>query len=308
VRANLGLCACAFLLGACDEPIKEPQRIENHRVLGARVEPLADPTRASLLPGETARVRWLVADPQPARPLGWAFGVCPAIGVSSGLPRCGGPFIAEAISAEPRAEEPEFELVVPTREELGTFAELVVLGVICADGQPSSADSSCAGPGVEATRVDFYLRVPAAGEPNHNPSLADAELSWDGMPWTAPTSELLSQTDCALATEDVPRVGRGSTGHAIRAAVADGDREALSSANALDPHRETLALSHFATAGELARPVSILEPTDATNTLAVTWDAPETAPSEGTLARFYFVARDLRGGVDWTERVVCVEP
>jgi hypothetical protein len=308
MRTTLGLFACTLLLGACDDPSKEPQRIENNRVLGARVEPLADPTRASLLPGEAARVRWLVADPRPARPLGWALGVCPAIPVSGGLPRCGGPFFTHAISLEPRAEEPEFELVVPSRAELGTFVDLVVLGVICADGQPSSVDSSCVGPGVEATRVDFYLRVPVAGEPNHNPSLADAELSWDGTPWTAPTSELFGQTDCTLATEDVPRVGRGSTGHAIRATVADGDREALTSANALDPRRETLALSHFSTAGKLARPESILEPTDATNTMAVSWDAPEAAANEGTLTRFYFVTRDLRGGVDWTERVVCVEP
>ena len=308
MRARLGLVVGALLFGACDEPIKEPQRIENNRVLGARVEPLADPTRASLLPGETARVRWLVADPKPARPLGWAFGVCPAIPVSSGLPRCGGPLFAQAISAEPRAEEPAFELVVPTREELGTFTELVVLGVICADGQPASVDSSCTGPGVEMTRVDFYLHVLDAGEPNHNPSLANAELSWDGAPWTIPPSELLGQTDCTLASEDVPHVRPGSLGHAIRATFADGDREPVSSENALDPRRETLALSHFSTAGELVRPESILEPTDATNTLAVTWDAPETAATEGTLARFYLVARDLRGGVDWTERVVCIEP
>ena len=308
MRARPGLIAGALLIGACDEPIKEPQRIENHRVLGARVEPLAEPTRASLLPGESARVRWLVADPRPARPLGWAFAVCPAIPVSSGLPLCGAPFFAQATSAEPRAEEPAFELVVPTRAELGTFTELVVLGVICADGQPASVDSSCTGPGVEMTRVDFYLHVPAAGEPNHNPSFASVELSWDGAPWTIPLRELLGQTDCTLAGEDVPRVHPGSVGHAIRATFADADREPLSSENALDPRRELLALSHFSTAGELARPESILEPADATNTLAVTWDAPETAIAGGALVRFYFVARDLRGGVDWTERVVCVEP
>jgi hypothetical protein len=308
MRAKLGLMAGALLFAGCDQPIKEPQRIENNRVLGARVEPLDDPTRASLLPGETARIRWLVTDPKPARPLGWAFGVCPAVPVSSGLPRCGAPLFAQAISREPRAAEPAFELVVPAREKLGAFTELVVLGVICADGQPASSDSPCAGPGVETTRVDFYLHVLGAGDPNHNPSLAHAELYWNGTPWTLPPSELVDQTDCSLASEDVPRVRPGSVGHAIRATFADADREPLSSENALDPRRETLALSHFSTAGELARPQSILDPTDATNTLAVTWDSPETAATAGTLARFYFVARDLRGGVDWTERVVCVEP
>jgi hypothetical protein len=308
MRAKLGLMAAALLFAGCDEPIKQPQRIENNRVLGARVEPLDDPTRASLLPGETARIRWLVADPKPARALGWAFGVCPAVPVSSGLPRCGAPLFAQAISREPRTEEPVFELSVPTRAELGAFTQLVVLGIICAGGQPASIDSPCMGPGMEATRVDFYLHVPATGDPNHNPSLAQAELSWNGAPWTLPPSELLDKTDCSLVSQDVPRVRTGSVGHAIRATFADADREPLSSENTLDPGRETLALSHFSTAGELARPVSILEPTDATNTLAVTWDAPETAATQGTLTRFYFVARDLRGGVDWTERAVCVEP
>jgi hypothetical protein len=308
MRTTCGLIAWVLVLGACDDPIKEPQRIENNRVLGARVEPIADPTRASLVPGEAVRLRWLVADPKPVRALGWAFGVCPAIRVSSGLPRCGAPFFAEAVSDAPAPREPGFEFVVPTRAELMGFEELVVLGIICADAQPTAFDGSCAGPGVESSRVDFYLEVPAAGAPNKNPSLSKAEFTWNGSPWLESPRQLLAEADCTLVGEQAPRVGLGSKGHAIQLTVADGDRELLSPAYSLGPRRETLALSHFSTAGELARPYSVLEPTNPTNAVAVTWDAPAATADAGTLVRFYFVARDLRGGVDWTERVVCVEP
>jgi len=33
-----------------------------------------------------------------------------------------------------------------------------------------------------------------------------------------------------------------------------------------------------------------------------------SAPPEGLLVRFFFVARDFRGGSDWLERGVCVVP
>ena len=35
---------------------------------------------------------------------------------------------------------------------------------------------------------------------------------------------------------------------------------------------------------------------------------PDQASEEGTIVRFYFVARDDRGGVDWTERALCLVP
>jgi len=31
-------------------------------------------------------------------------------------------------------------------------------------------------------------------------------------------------------------------------------------------------------------------------------------PSEGRLVRFVFVLRDLRGGIDWTTRTICLVP
>ena len=62
----------AILTISCGDPLKLPQLIEHNRVLGARVEVQGEPERASPAPGESATVRWLVADPDEPRPVSWA--------------------------------------------------------------------------------------------------------------------------------------------------------------------------------------------------------------------------------------------
>jgi len=83
----------------------------------------------------------------------------------------------------------------------------------------------------------------------------------------------------------------------------ESDRDALPQTTQLDPARESLQLSHFATAGDLTR---------AFETIA--WDSDElarqvswTAPRDAGLVRFWLVLRDFRGGGAFVERAVCVE-
>jgi hypothetical protein len=47
--------------------------------------------------------------------------------------------------------------------------------------------------------------------------------------------------------------------------------------------------------------------TDAVTRVRVTWDAPETMPARGNLVQVYFVARDMRGGLAYIERAVCLQ-
>jgi hypothetical protein len=72
--------------------------------------------------------------------------------------------------------------------------------------------------------------------------------------------------------------------------------------------RETLQISQFTTDGELDHSYNFVEASDesAVNDLEVKWDAPEVAPVDGRV-RFTFVARDLRGGVGYAARTVCVQ-
>jgi len=77
----------ALAVSACDQGLPHAWSIERTRVLGAKVEVIGDEARAWPLPGETARVTWLVVDPAEPAPLGWAFIVCvPSLAGCEGAP------------------------------------------------------------------------------------------------------------------------------------------------------------------------------------------------------------------------------
>jgi hypothetical protein len=285
------LLPIALLASACDEPLLDAQRIESTRVLGARVESAGDARRAWPEPGEAASVSWLVADPRPAPPLGWAFSLCVAAPTVRGMPECDAPPFAELASSAPSAALPVFGFTTPDAERL------LVRGAICSDAQPLLAEpleaSSCAG---ELELVLLELEVTRDGKSNRNPTLEGATLSFDGAAWPAPSQALLALESCSKSDAEpaLPIVSAGGGTRQIAAALPADAREA----------GETLFVSHFSTGGRLERPLSVLEPEQQELTIRVGWKPPPA----GQLARFYFVARDLRGGVDWTARTLCVVP
>jgi hypothetical protein len=297
---------------SCGDPLKLPQLIEQNRVLGARVEVAGEPERASPAPDESATVRWLVADPEEPRPVSWAFSVCEAEAVARGTPVCRNPPFAAAESGAPVLQEPRFEFTLPSAAELQDAPRIALLGVICADGTAelgaSWSETDCVGAQAQKTYVNLDILVAREGESNHNPSVADLPIQLDGQAWPAADPTLLEQTDCQNLPGDVPHVAPGSGEHLLRFEPADRDREPLEVDHPLDPPRETLILSHYATAGQLDRPYSAIDPEDRISPIIVPWEAPSTATAEGRLVRFYLVARDLRGGADWTVRALCLQP
>lgn len=78
--------------------------------------------------------------------------------------------------------------------------------------------------------------------------------------------------------------------------------------NSADPARESLQLSHFASAGDLSHAFPQLIASDPANRVSFRWTAPSNAPAGGRLVRFWFVARDGRGGSDFTERALWALP
>jgi hypothetical protein len=285
------LLPIACLVSACDDPLLDAQRIESTRVLGARVESAGDARRAWPEPGEVATVSWLVADPRPAPPLGWAFSVCVAAPTVRGMPECDAPPFAELASSVASSALPVFELTTPDVERV------LVRGAICSDAQPLLAEpleaSSCAG---ELELVLLEVEVSRDGATNRNPALADATISFDGVAWPAPSEAMLARESCSKSDAEpaLPIVSAGGGARQIAAALPADARDA----------GETLFVSHFSTAGRLERALSVIEPEQQALTIRVGWKPPKT----GQLARFYFVARDLRGGVDWTRRTLCVVP
>jgi hypothetical protein len=309
---KLVLPTALFVVAACGDPLKLPQLIEENRVLGARVEVLGDADRASPAPGETATVRFLVADPHERRPLSWAFSICEAEAVSRGTPVCHAPPFAATQSGAPALAEPTFQFTLPGEAELRDAPRIALLGVICADGTArmgsSFGDTVCVGEGAQKTYVNLDIRIARGEESNDNPSFTDLGVRLDGQAWPAADPATLEQTDCMDLPSDVPIVTPASGDHLLEIEPTERMREPLVVSNPLDPPRETLMLSHYATAGELDGPYSVIDAEQGIAPITVAWQAPATAPAAGLLVRFYVVARDLRGGADWTVRALCVQP
>jgi hypothetical protein len=299
-RALVASVLASAALAACGEPFDPPSLIDKTRVLGARVEVTGDATRATPRPGETATVTWIMAAPGALPPLAWAFVVC----------RYGGT-PAEACAPAPLAVAqgtgtPSFGVAVPTADVLGPTPRLQLFGQICQDGAPTFDPQTnlpaCAGLGT-ATTVDIYLMLDA--QANHSPDLAARPFWFDGADWPA--------DDATLDCTSLPHVAAGSKGHVLRLATLAEDRETIVTAGgdstvAPVTTREVLQISNFATAGKLGQSYSFVEADDprAQADVEVTWDAPDTAPTDGRV-HFTFVARDLRGGVGFVTKTACVE-
>jgi hypothetical protein len=284
------MAAIAAVIAGCDDPLKRVDLVTDARVLGARVEVQGEPERASPAPGETATVRWLVADRDVDRALGWAFAVCEAAPPGGSLPACAAEPFATSTAALPVPGEPRIEFAVPGDV---TSRALAVLGVVCPDSAPTFEEDSfgCEGPDGTPVSLDFELET--SDRSNLNPVIGPEALTLGG-------AALPAGLDCAA----LPTVAPGSS-HALELVLDETDRDAVAQPTSADPPKETLQVSNFTTAGELDRIFTIFEASDARLVTRVSWKAPKTAP-EGGLVRLFFVVRDFRGGADWIERGVCV--
>jgi hypothetical protein len=310
VKRSLGTVALALLVGltGCDDPLVEAQRIENTRVLGARVEVANDATRARPLPGESVAVTWLVADPRPDPPLGWDFVACVGENTLRGVPRCRTAPFAAARSEGVVTGAPVFSFNVPDPASFDISDRVVVRGAVCSDAPVELADpiehTSCNG---DLNLVALDIRL-GEGAANRNPSLSDQTLSFDGSAWLAPPAELLLRQDCTLEERapELPVFSANGASHRFRIEMSQDDRETLDTIEG--PRSETLQLSHFATIGKLDRPFSVIDPETPEPIVEVSWEAPGPGQTSGRIGRFYFVLRDLRGGTDWVVRTACIVP
>jgi hypothetical protein len=299
-------------------------RISATRVLGARVETAGDPTRVWPRPGETALLTWLVVGPAAPRPLAWSFFAvaCPhdrdTFGCVQRQPRTP---VATTSGASDGSAPPTFELVVPDAAALGAVGadRLVVGGVICAGGAvldpEAAAWSRCqtsAGQVVDEADVLQTIALAVDAEGNAPPTLTDDPFTWDDVPWTAGASDSVTAGGGGACADDatLPRVAWGEDPHRVIVTADAADRDALDSVD--PPRREGLQLSAFATHGSFESQFAGVATTDAaaTTPLRVDWTPPSESdvPAVGFTVRFTFVLRDLRGGIDWQTRTVCLLP
>jgi hypothetical protein len=269
-----------FTLLACQEPLKDAQRIEEPRVLGVRVATVSD--RASLDPGQSAELLVLLAGPDGPLNARLAYQICEAADSGHGVPFCAANVLAEGtvdVDGEPLALE------VPASTPEG--AHLALLGVACPEGEPmlreDPLDSGCTD-GATALRWSFDAWTSAADFTNRNPDLSELSVVIDGT--SIPLDALEDTPSCDA---DVPEVSADVT-HEMEIALG---------AEAREPG-ESLQLSNFSTSGLFERQYSFVEPEEAPEA-SVEW----RAPGAGTATKQYLVLRDGRGGVSFASFSVC---
>ncbi len=263
-------------LVGCTGDLDPAYRLERVRVLAVQTTVEGTDRRATPMPGETATVRWLVADATGEEtPVRWRMRICASEDCGSG-----------AIAEEEGTGVPTVTFAVPA----GTTEPLHLEGVGCAEGElPESPLDRCVGADVLPEVVE--ASIPVAQGPdewNDNPAPAAFGVTIDGRPW-AP-----EPPDCAL-TEAEPVVIASEEPVAIAFTVDEAEREA----------EVPFLLSHLVTEGDLDARFAVLDPGEPTAPLELPW-TPSVETSGWRSATHLFVARDGLGGVAWTRRVVCV--
>jgi hypothetical protein len=306
----------AAAICACEDPLTDPALIAGPRIVGARVGAELDPALAEPAAGQAATLDWLVLSDQPGAftaQVAWCIGAPTVLGA----PRCSWEPFAEQ-SATGRFGEPlRFGFNVPAELEPGE-AWLAWIG-ICGSGEarfdPAASVFVC---GEGEPLSGFYRGFVPEGAPNRNPSLADDSLLLDGAPWlapdvvppgAAPPGSVPLEVGAACLGLGLPEL-RAEQPSSVLFELGGDDREELENVpGTYAAHsRESLVYTHLATQPGLDRAFSAID-YDATElAFEVPFDADPPASAEGTTLRFFLLARDERGGLDWLMRQACVMP
>ncbi len=310
----IGLFGSSFVLAAlasaCSDPLLERQDITELRIIAARVEPVSDPSRATLVPGERARVSWLVVGPDGPALVSHGLSACVSTTSPRGVPTCAGEPSGSEVADEPTLEA-TLELEVPQGNEL------LMSGVFCTKGKPALAlapeDSYCEDDAAQQELGTYEVPISNGAAPNHHPDLTGLELNLDGMEWPEPSANNAGGAAGAAGAPGVVAADPCESPEALRVAkdrtvslqfiLPESAREARPDSEVEIGAWETLQISQLSTRGHFDRPFTVFE-RDATSLASqVAWKAPDTAGG----AFLYLVVRDLRGGVSVVERGVCVE-
>jgi hypothetical protein len=172
-----------------------------------------------------------------------------------------------------------------------------------ADGEGSPALTFVVPAGAATLHASGHLAP--EGEPD-----TDFELT---LPVESATSEAAMNHHPQMGEVEAPAgcVAPGGPDVILSVTTSASDREAYLRADGTSA-REGLRLSFFTSAGELARQFAVVAPDDPDDAPVVTmkWTPPaaKDVPAAGLDVHLVVVERDLRGGVDFSERTLCVAP
>lgn len=339
--ALLGAWAVVLLAAGCGSDFRPASLVNRSRLVGIRLDVEDGSDRAEPAFGETFTATPLIVAPDGASPLTSAFFACALLPSRSGVPACAGAPLAAGMPVPGTA--PPMRVSVPAELAAQGITSVLLAIATCDDGAVprlgESGDTSslptCEGGGADARAELSIFTVPLTASPataNRHPNLEDetTTLSDPGgttRAWAPSTSPPPSGGCAGLADGDsLPHVRRPPP-----RAVGELDEDELvwtlsitSSSDDRERYqrvvpggeppmdtREALQISHYLTAGTLARQFSAIEGLeDTVEPSAIEWTLPEASdiPPEGLVVRFWWVARDLRGGMTITERALCVLP
>jgi hypothetical protein len=304
----------AVLAAGCSNDLPVASVLERTRVLGARVEIASDPGRAEVVPGEAATVAWIVAGPSAPASLDWAFALCAGSASGGDCADAAQPIATGSGTPVTAA------FTTPDAATLGSDQLPLMVGAVCADGtlgfDPSGQLATCTGAGASGTTVNFVVPVtPDGATPNRHPVLSNDVIQLGGADWDPATAMAATAGDACDASTGLPVVGATPAGQdAVKQEiriVSDGDdRETYTPGDRTTPVLEDLQISNFTTAGKFDSSYAAIFATDTRPDADTTvkWAPPAAADLRGAggqVVVFYFVVRDLRGGLDWTSRALC---
>jgi hypothetical protein len=340
VRISFGLLlSLSALWFGCADDFRPASLLDRARLVGIEVVIDGDPGRAAPLAGATFVARPIVLRSSDEQVLTSAWFACPLREARTGAPSCAGPVLSSGDAVV--GMTPPMMVTVPADAASSGIQSILFaiatcdLGAVPAiDMESTSMLPACSGGDAEA-RAELSVMVVALARDeasaNRHPSLDDETISLvapDGTTATwAPPGAV--RDDCALATgdpslphitvppvmrdgEEVPEEERTWT---LQITSTPDDREryqvVLFGGEPPMETREVLQISHYVTEGTLARQFSAIEGLeDTADPSTIDWLAPDPAdvPSTGRVAHFWWVARDLRGGMAWVQRTACLVP
>jgi hypothetical protein len=264
---------------ACEDALEPAQRIDQPRVLGVRVS--TERGEASLVPGKPANLEFLLAGPDGPQPARIAYRFCEAASSERGVPYCEQEPWAEGVA---NVVDGPVALDVPAA--LGPGLRLALLGVACAEGEPTLADASldhgCSG-NADPLRFSFDAWT-LENAPQLNPDLT-------GLVVTLGDENVHSSgADAAPTCDDATPALEAAQSHTL----------SIELGAAAAPANE-LQISLFSTRGKLERQFSFVA-AEQEPRVVMTWQAP----AEAGPVKQYLVARDGAGGVSWATWNVCV--
>jgi len=286
-RAILFVACTAWALGACTEDFDPQSKVSYLRILAIQAE------TPRLAAGENTAVQALAVTEDPDRLINLTWEICPFTGPAiEGYPCLFPPEAPQAwkdaLTADGDRFDFTYDAIFAAAVDLLCSQQLPPSIPLpsCTQGYPARVRLTAAAGEEQVVAVKTLYLIPSQPEsavsPNANPRLNSLE----------PDPEAPIQ----------PRVGEDFP---IRCEIDDASRETFTRADEDQPRREEILLSWFVRNGKLDKDVSFYSD--------IYGDADEAqnntlTPASAGPATVWCVARDGRGGTDWRQLDLMVDP